>query len=50
MLKKTSVTTFEYLVHGAVQDSKKPIEIICRHLPKIQEHLDSITEAVKKLQ
>ena len=43
-------TSVEYLVTGAVQNSKKPIEIICQHIPKIQEHLESIKEAVKELQ
>ncbi|MDR2717990.1 MAG: helix-turn-helix domain-containing protein [Treponema sp.] len=43
-------TSVEYLANGAVKNSKKPIEIICLHLPKIQEHLESIKEAVKKLQ
>ena len=43
-------TTVEYLVCGSVQNNKKPIEIISQHLPKIQEHLDLIAEAVKELQ
>ena len=43
-------TSVEYLANGAVQNSKKPIEIICQHLPKIQEHLEFIKEAVKELQ
>ena len=43
-------TSVEYLASGAVQDNKKPIEIICQHLPKIQEHIDTIKEAVKELQ
>ena len=43
-------TSVEYLVSGSVQNSKKPINIICEHIPKIQEHLDSIKEAIKKLQ
>jgi len=43
-------TSVEYLSNGAVKNSKKPIEIICKHLPKIQEHLESIKEAVKELQ
>ena len=40
----------EYLANGAVQNGRKPVEIICQHLPKIQEHLESIKEAVKELQ
>ena len=43
-------TSVEYLANGAVENNKKPIETICQHLPKIQEHLDLINEAVKKLQ
>jgi len=43
-------TSVEYLANGAVQNSKKPIEIICQHLPKIEKHLESIKEAVKELQ
>jgi transcriptional regulator with XRE-family HTH domain len=43
-------TSVEYLVNGAIQNNKKPIQIICQHLPKIQESLDSIKEAVKQLQ
>jgi transcriptional regulator with XRE-family HTH domain len=42
-------TSVEYLASGAVQNNKKPIEVICQHLPQIQEHLDSIKEAVKYL-
>ena len=42
-------TSVEYLANGAVQNNKMSIEIICHHLPQIQEHLDSIKEAVKKL-
>ena len=42
-------TSVEYLASGAVQDNKKTIEVICKHLPMIQEHLDSIKEVVKKL-
>ena len=41
-------TSVEYLVNGAVPN-KKSIEIICQHLPQIQEHLDSIKDAVKNL-
>src|SRR5215469_5842485 len=36
----------EYLACGAVQDNKKPIETISQLLPRIQEHLDSIKEAI----
>jgi len=43
-------TSVEYLTNGAVKNSNKPIEIICKHLPKIQEHLEYIKEAVKELQ
>jgi len=43
-------TSVEYLVNGAVQNSKKSIEIICQHLPKVHEHLEYIKEAVKELQ
>jgi len=42
-------TSVEYLAKGSVQSSNNKIEIICRHLPLIQEHLDSIKEAVKNL-
>jgi hypothetical protein len=38
------------LVNGAIQNNKKPIEIICQQLPGIQENLDSIKEAIKQLQ
>ena len=43
-------TSVEFLANGAVQNNKKPLEIICRQLPQIQEHLESIKEAVKELQ
>jgi len=43
-------TSVEYLANGAVQNSRKPLETICEHLPKIQEHLDFIKEAVRELQ
>jgi hypothetical protein len=43
-------TSVEYLAIGAVQDNEKPLEIICQHLPKIEEHLEVIKEAVKELQ
>jgi transcriptional regulator with XRE-family HTH domain len=43
-------TSVEYLANGAVKKKKKPIETICQHLPKIQEHLEFIKEAVKELQ
>ena len=43
-------TSVEYLVSGAVQNNKKPIDIICQRLPQIQEHLDFIKEAVRELQ
>jgi transcriptional regulator with XRE-family HTH domain len=41
--------SIEYLLNGAVPNNK-PVEIICQNLPKIQEHLDRIKEAVKELQ
>ena len=37
----------EYLANGSVQDNKKSIDTICQLLPKIQENLESIKEAVK---
>jgi transcriptional regulator with XRE-family HTH domain len=43
-------TSVEYLINGAVKNSNKSIETICKHLPKIQDHLESIKEAVKELQ
>ena len=43
-------TSVEYLASGAVRNNENPIEIICRHLPKVQEHLDAVKEAIKKLQ
>jgi len=43
-------TSVEYLANGAVYNRKKPIETICQHLPKIQEHLEFIKNAVKELQ
>ena len=43
-------TSVEYLANGAIHNSKKPIETICQHLPKIQEHLEFIKNAVKELQ
>ncbi|MCL2230455.1 MAG: helix-turn-helix domain-containing protein [Treponema sp.] len=42
-------TSVEYLANGAVENNREPVEIICRQLPQIQAHLDSIKEAVKKL-
>jgi transposase len=43
-------TSVEFLANGAIHNSKKPIETICQHIPKIQEHLEIIKEAVKELQ
>jgi len=43
-------TSVEYLASGAVKNSKKSIDTICRHLPEIQSHLEAIKEAVKELQ
>jgi len=42
-------TSVEYLANGAVQNNRKPLEIIYRQLPQIQEHLNTIKEAVKNL-
>jgi len=42
-------TSVEYLANGAVKNNKEQIEIICSHLPMIQEHLDFIKEAVKNI-
>ena len=42
-------TSIEYLIKGESQNSRRPIETIFQHLPKIQEHLDLIKEAVKEL-
>jgi hypothetical protein len=43
-------TSVEYLVSGSVQNNKKSIEIFYQNLPKIQQHLDYIKDAVKELQ
>ena len=43
-------TSIEYLVNGSVENNKNSIEIICQHLPKVQEHLEYIKNAVKELQ
>jgi transcriptional regulator with XRE-family HTH domain len=40
----------EYLVSGAVRDNREAIEIICRHLPQIEEHVEAIKRAVKTLE
>jgi len=42
-------TSVEYLASGAVQNNNKPIDAICLNLPKIQEHLEIIKQAVKEL-
>jgi len=42
-------TSVEYLASGSVQNIKNPVGIINQHLPKIQEHLEYIKEAVKEL-
>ena len=42
-------TSVEYLMNGAVQTTKKSLEIIFKSLPKIQEELDCIKKAVKQL-
>jgi len=43
-------TSVEYLATGSVQNNNKSMETICRHLPQIQDHLEAIQKAVKKLQ
>ena len=43
-------TSVEYLVSGSVQNNKKPVDVICQSIPRIQEQLDSIKEAIKELQ
>jgi transcriptional regulator with XRE-family HTH domain len=43
-------TSVEFLANGAVRSNNEKIEIICQSLPKIQEHLNFIKEAVKGLQ
>jgi len=43
-------TSVEFLANEAVQNNKKPIETICKSLPKIQEQLESIKSAIKELQ
>ena len=42
-------TSVEYLASGAIQNNTNPIDIICKHLPKIEEHMEAIKKAVKKL-
>jgi len=42
-------TSVEYLANGAVQNNRNLIEAICRHVPKIEEHLELIKQAVKEL-
>ncbi|MCL2599924.1 MAG: helix-turn-helix domain-containing protein [Treponema sp.] len=42
-------TSVEYLAGGSVQNNNKPVETLCRHLPKIQEHLEFIKQAVREL-
>ena len=42
-------TSVKYLVRGALRDNRSAIEIITRHLPEINRHLNAITEAVKAL-
>jgi len=39
----------EYLASGSVQNNQNLVGIINQHLPKIQEHLEYIKEAVKEL-
>ena len=43
-------TSVEFLATGSVQNSRSSIDIICQHLPKVREHLDLISAAVKQLQ
>jgi len=40
-------TSVEYLASGAVRNNRESIETICQHLPKIQEHLELIKQAIK---
>jgi transcriptional regulator with XRE-family HTH domain len=40
----------EYLVNGAVQNNRESIEIICRRLPQIEEHMKAIKQAIKTLE
>ena len=42
-------TSVEYLVGGAVHDSKRPVDVICRNLPEIEGRLGLIKDAVKQL-
>ena len=42
-------TSVEYLASGSVRNNRKSVEAICQHLPKIQEHLEIIKQAVKEL-
>jgi len=42
-------TSVEYLASGAVRDNAQAVDVICRHLPEIQERLDSIKQAIKTL-
>jgi len=42
-------TSVEYLASGAVQNNREAIETISRHLPKIQEHLEFIQQAIKEI-
>ena len=43
-------TSVEYLVKNSVQNNTKTIGIICQNLEYMQECLDSIKEAARKLQ
>jgi len=42
-------TSVEYLASGSIQNNNESIDTICQYLPKIQEHLDFIKQAVKEL-
>ena len=48
-IASTLNTSVEFLISGAVHNNKKPVEIISQQLPKIQECLDSIKEAIKDI-
>jgi len=42
-------TSVEYLASGSLANNKKPMEVIYRYLPQIQEHLELIKQAVREL-
>lgn len=43
-------TSVEYLIESAVRDNTRAIRLIHQNLPRIEEHLKIIREAVKELQ